>query len=137
MSAEGRRAMSRELRDVDGYIRQWAAWSMHGAANIGWPSTSLTARMLEWRELGIRPDPVGTNVPEPAAQVVIVDRAVAKLPLLQRRAILVYYLRSEPREVQARLLKVHQGQLDRLLERARWAIRMAVEVSGNKQVQSS
>ena len=129
--------MSQDLLTVDACLRQWAAWSLHGGANIGWPATSLTARMLEWRELGIRPDPVANTVPEPSSQVIVVDRAVAKLTQLQRRAVFVYYMRSEPREVQARILKVNAGQLARLLERARWAIRMAIEMTDNRQAQGS
>lgn len=122
VSAHGRRALSPELLQVDAHIRRWAEWSRRGGANVGWPATSLTARMLEWRELGIRPDPVGSNVPEPPPQVILVDRAVAKLPHLQRRAVMVYYFRDECREVQARIMKVKEDRFARLIERARWAI---------------
>jgi DNA-directed RNA polymerase specialized sigma24 family protein len=131
MSDESRRRLSPELHELEDRLCAWATWSRKEAANIGWPAVSLTARMAEWHELGIRPDRVtngsiSIDVPE---SIWTIDKLVAKLPSPQRRVILVQYFRAEPLEVKARMAHMHCGQYRRILDRARWALHFALNVT--------
>ena len=124
---EGTRRLAPDLKDVDNRLRSWADWSKRGVSEIGWPAVSLTARMVEWNRIGVRPEghPPPEEIPAPIA---VIDRLVAKLPENQRVVVKINYMRSDPLEVKARLAKMPVGRFRRLLDRSRWSVRYALYV---------
>lgn len=120
------RALAPELREVDMRLRGWADWARTGRLNIGWPRVSITGKMVEWRRLGIRPDP---GLPPPVAipeEIAVVDALIAKLPEKQRRVILIHYSKDDPIEIKIRLAKLSAGSYRRFLDVGRWSIRLGL-----------
>jgi hypothetical protein len=125
---QAHRALAEDLREADLRLRAWADWARSGRMNIGWPRLSMTARMVEWNRVGIRPDgglPPPTIIPD---EIAAIDALVAKLPEPQRNVIVIHYTYDDPREVKIRRAKIKRDQYRRYLDYARWAIRLGLMV---------
>jgi DNA-directed RNA polymerase specialized sigma24 family protein len=129
MNLEATRRLAPELQVVDQRLRGWGDWARKGVPVPGWPAVSLTAKMAEWHEIGVRPEgsPHPVEIPE---SVAIIDKLVAKLPPDQRRVVLVNYSRSDPLEIKARIAKLNVRRYRGLLDRARWSVRYGLELIG-------
>lgn len=131
MSRTSLRAISPELRIVDARLTAWADWSRSRLPHLGYPRASSIARAIEYGPHGA---PAGSRFqriecPEPVAEM---DRIVARLPDLHRRAIVAHYQTGadEPREVRARMARLPLHRFTSVLDTARWSIRFALGLLG-------
>lgn len=85
-----------------------------------WPRSTLLGKVIEFGLSGAAQAgrPVEA-IPEEVAQT---DGAVARLSVIDRRAVTTYYTRSESVEVCARRCGMRVRQFQNVLKRARWRI---------------
>ena len=123
---QAHRALAEELREADLRLREWADWSKTGRLNIGWPRESISAKMLEWHRVGIRPEggtPPPVEIPDTIAKV---DALVAKLTDAHRKVVVIEYTSDYPREVKVSMSRLKRNQYRRYLDYARWSIRLGL-----------
>jgi len=129
MNLEATRRLAPELQVVDERLRGWGDWARKGSPVPGWPAVSLTAKMAEWHEIGVRPEggPRSVEIPD---SIALIDRLVARLPEDQRLVVVVNYSRSDPLEVKARIARLRVRRYRGLLDRARWSVRYGLDLLG-------
>lgn len=97
------------------------AWGKWAHENTGaWPPQTLLGRMIEQGPMGAAQ--AGKPPISMPAEIAATDAAVARLGMIDRRALTDYYTRWEPLEVLARRASMRTRQLQRVLQRARWRV---------------
>ncbi len=110
---------------IDARILQWVQWTRGPVVAIGWPPRTILARVIEEgfhgaSQVGDRP------TPEMPADVLEVDRIVAKMHPRLARALRAVYLSGLPMEVKARQMRLSVSTLRNRVESARWYIAAAL-----------
>ncbi len=113
-----------EIVMVDRLCEKWARWAGHQFAGIGWSRTSPAARMMERHQLGLSREKLYPAAGKDKAPegVMMVDLAVARLPLPLRRCIEIEYFTGGPRSVKAKRLTITVPQYRENLRSAQWSI---------------
>jgi hypothetical protein len=110
-----------ELQLIDNQVAHWARWAGREINATGWPSVSMSARLIEWHERGLMPEKLNPKLYDDAPpEILIVDREVGKLPPRLRLTILVEYFTSGPQETKARMLKLNRRAYQDRLRAALW-----------------
>lgn len=108
--------------DVDQAIEAWARWAREALSGLGWPPVSLLAKVIEYGVRGAA-QAGGIHYVETNAACEIVDRAIRQLPELERRVVVVYYTRWQPRESAADYCGVSEGYFRKLLSQGRRGVK--------------
>lgn len=123
------RALSRmepHSREVHLRLEAWGRWAHEG--NGAWPSITPIGRMMEYGPLGAaQPGKPPITMPE---EIAVTDAAVARLCVIDRRAIVAYYTREEPIEACAKRIRMSVRHFQRVLWRARHRLAGHLQTSG-------
>lgn len=113
-----------EIVMIDRLCEKWARWVGNQFAGIGWSRTSPAARMMERHQLGLEREKLYPAAGKDKAPegVMLIDLAVAKLPLPLRRCIETEYFTGGPRSVKAKRLMISVNDFRQTLRSAQWAI---------------
>jgi hypothetical protein len=123
-SSMARAGMPGEIAMVDRLCEKWARWVGNQYAGIGWSRESPSARMMERHRLGLEREilyPAAGKDKAPEG-VMLIDLAVAKLPLPLRRCVEVEYFTGGPRSVKAKRMGTCVHDFRANLRSAQWAI---------------
>lgn len=118
-----------ELRALDALLARWARWARKQLTLIGWPEVSLTAKMIEWHELGLEPEklyPAQGRDKAPEG-VMFIDACVAKLPKRYRRVIYAEYFSSGTVEQKAKREGISRALFNERLRCSQWLIYGKIE----------
>ena len=116
--------LPQELVLLDFLMSRWARWARQQLTDIGWPATSMTARMIEWHELGLEPEklyPAGKSSKAPEG-VMLIDSLVAKLPEKLRKCVYVEYFHGGTNETKAKSLRMAKDRYRFHVSAALWSI---------------
>jgi hypothetical protein len=118
-----------EIVMVDRLCEKWARWVGNQLAGIGWSRTSPTGRMIEYKQLGIQRERLYSAAGSDKAPegVMLIDLAVARLPLPLRRCVEVEYFTGGPRSVKAKRLAISVNDFRQNLRSAQWAIYVRID----------
>lgn len=108
--------------DVDVALEAWARWAKRGLAGLGWSSTSLLAKMIEYGVRGAAQSG-GSPLVEVDGLYDAVEDSIKRLPAKERKVVVVFYTKWYPREVAARQCGVTEDNFRRLLSNARRSIK--------------
>lgn len=113
-----------EIVMVDRLCEKWARWAGYQFAGIGWSNLSPAARMMERHRLGLEREKLYPAAGKDKAPdgVMMVDLAVAGLPLPLRRCIEVEYFTGAPRSVKAKRLGITVHDYRTNLRSAQWSL---------------
>jgi hypothetical protein len=113
-----------EIVMVDRLCEKWARWARDQFVGIGWARTSITGKMIEWHELWLQPEKLYPAAGKDKAPdgVMLIDRAVARLPLSLRRCVEIEYFNGGPDSVKAKRLGISRTDYRQHLRSAQWAI---------------
>lgn len=115
------------MTDVHAALEQWASWVRDGLAGIGWPESTLLAKVIEYGALGAAQKHygslllVGTEL-EYDGLCAWVEAAIMRLALDERNVLVRVYLHWEPTAVSAKELDISRGTFDSRLCRARRSV---------------
>ena len=86
-----------ELKLIDAYLMRWASWVGRQFAELGYPAKSMTARMIEWHEIGLEPEKLYPYAGKDKAPdgVMLMDKAVARMPPVLRDVTFIEYFSGE------------------------------------------
>lgn len=86
-----------ELRMIDAYLARWAKWVGRQFAELGFPAKSMTARMIEWHEIGLEREKLYPAQGKDKAPegVMVIDAAVARMPPALRDVTFIEYFGGE------------------------------------------
>jgi hypothetical protein len=86
-----------ELKPIDAYMMRWASWVGKQFAELGFPAKSMTARMIEWHEIGLEREKLYPSCGKDKAPggVMLIDRAVARMPPVLRDITFIEYFSGE------------------------------------------
>jgi hypothetical protein len=118
-----------ELVPLDALLARWAQWARRQLTLVGWPPVSLTAKMIEWHELGLEREklyPPGKTDKAPEG-VMFIDSTVAKLPKRLREVIYTEYFSSAPSEQKAQRLGIKRALYRERIRSAQWLIYGKIE----------
>lgn len=112
--------------EIDARILQWVQWTRGAVTPNGWPARTVLARVIEE---GAHGSSQSGNRPEPEmpANVLEVDRIVARMHPRLRRALRAVYLSALPVEIKAKQMHLSVSTLRNRVESARWYIAAAIE----------
>jgi DNA-directed RNA polymerase specialized sigma subunit len=111
-----------ERDDVDVALEAWARWAKCGLAGLGWSATSLLAKMIEYGVRGAAQSG-GSPLVESDGLYDVVEDSIKRLPLKERKVVIVFYTKWYPREVAASRCGVTEDNFRRLLSNARRSIK--------------
>lgn len=119
-----RAGLDGELVYIDHLLQKWKKWATEALTHVGWAPTSLTAKMIEWHELGLEPEKLYPALGRDKAPdgVMLLDRCVAQLPSKLRRVIYTEYFTYGSNEVKARSLSMPTLVYRTNLRSSLWAI---------------
>lgn len=103
--------------EVDVALEAWARWAKHSLETLGWPPSTLIARVIEFGVLGAALQ--GGKTLEADSICEMVERAVMRLDPDEREVIVRRYLFWEPRETSAKQCGMTVGAFATVLHRAR------------------
>jgi hypothetical protein len=110
--------MSPEDRAIHIRLEQWGAETREKIT--GWPEKTLLGRLIEQGPMGAgQSGQPPVSLSDPAARV---DLCVAKLCVIDQRALRLYYQGWYVRETLAKLLNMRERQAQNVLKRARWRV---------------
>lgn len=119
------RALAKELIETDIYLQTWGRWARGEISRHAWPRESPMFKTIREIRLGINARSTSPGL-EAGAEVIAVDKAVARLTDEQRAAIWAHYIaQAETRFHAARHARMSERSFVQHLERARWAVRAA------------
>jgi DNA-directed RNA polymerase specialized sigma24 family protein len=108
-------------------LEAWAAWANEKLR--AYPAQTIIARVMAE---GLQGACIGSDFAEMPEAVAITDAAVSKLRDIERRCIVEYYLRWEPKELIAARLNMPWERLKRLLRDARIRIQSFIASAEGK-----
>lgn len=113
--------MDPETKLVHARLEEWARWAKDSGI-AGYPKQSLTEKAAKYGRLGIPQETL--NKPEPMMpdRVAVVDAAICRLGVIDRRVVEIYYKSWEAPEVLAKKMHMRERQFQHVLQRARWRI---------------
>jgi RNA polymerase sigma-70 factor (sigma-E family) len=125
----GDRALAEDLV-AEGFTRAWTSWRtvrQHPAPRAWVMRTALNAHVSWWRRRRREMTLEGHDLPGPADQEAILDRAVVtalrRLPVRQRQVIMLRLLLDLDTQATAQVLKISPGTVGVHLHRAIQALR--------------
>lgn len=104
---------------ADVALEAWARWAKRVLGELGWPAWTLVARVIEFGASGAATRNGITSQIEADNLCEMVERIVMRLKEIDRRVIVLQYMRWQPIEVSARLCSMTPGRFRLILHRAR------------------
>jgi hypothetical protein len=110
--------MAPEVKLVHLRLEIWGRWAKDKVPG-DWPQRTILGRLIEEGPSAGHITGSGVQLPEAVAET---DTAVAHLAQDEKRVILAFYTRWEPRPTMARRLRLNVKRFDVILNRARWRL---------------
>jgi DNA-directed RNA polymerase specialized sigma24 family protein len=110
---------STDQRTVHAALEMWARWSRSALAAIGWPSSSIIARMIEYGPMGASQSAAGMRIVEADELCELIDRAVGRLDETEYEVIVRTYLAHDAAQVTAKKCELTYQYYRQVLSRAR------------------
>lgn len=110
--------MDADIVYADCRLDAWASWVKGGMAS--WPSLTLLGRIIEQGANGAAQ--TGRSVEGMPDDILLTDRAVARLDLILRRTVKIYYLTYADSELKAKQCGCSKATFWRRVSRAQKAV---------------
>ena len=110
--------MAPDVKIVHLRLEIWGRWAKDRPVG-DWPERTVLGRLIEEGPGAGHQTAHGGDMPEGIAET---DAAIAHLSGDEKRVVVTFYTRWEPRPVMARRLHVNVRQFDSILNRARWRL---------------
>jgi DNA-directed RNA polymerase specialized sigma24 family protein len=107
-----------EQKATHAALEMWARWSRSVLAAIGWPSSSIIARLIEYGPMGVSQS-TGVRVIEADELCERIDRAVGRLDETEYEVIVRTYLNNAAAQVTAQKCGLTYQYYRQVLSRAR------------------
>lgn len=105
--------------DADVALEAWARWAKRVLGELGWPAWTLVARVIEFGVSGAAARNGIAGQIEADNLCEMVERIVMRLKEIDRRVVVLQYMRWQPIEVSARQCSMTPGRFRTVLCRAR------------------
>lgn len=113
--------------DADVALEVWARWAKRILGELGWPAWTLIARVIEFGVNGAAARNGTAGQIEADGLCEMVERIVMRLKEIDRRVIVMQYMRWQPVEVSARQCSMTPGRFRTVLHRARRDVGLCLE----------
>jgi DNA-directed RNA polymerase specialized sigma subunit len=108
-----------EQKSAHAALEMWARWSRSALAAIGWPSSSIIARLIEYGSMGASQGTSGVRAVERDDLCERIDRAVGRLDETEYEVVVRTYLSNDTAQITARLCGLTYQYYRQVLSRAR------------------
>jgi DNA-directed RNA polymerase specialized sigma subunit len=108
-----------EQKSAHAALEMWARWSRSVLAAIGWPSSSIIARLIEYGSMGASQGASGVRAVERDELCEMIDRAVGRLDETEYEVIVRTYLSNDTAQITARNCGLTYQYYRQVLSRAR------------------